>query len=312
MMVQTVQSFRLRLPMAVFIGAATVSLACGSSRGPNELREQALALSVSDLQMHLRADAYRTYAHLDDGGRNAFSVALWRLDRIQEQRSATPGDTSEWTDEDVVIEFARARALERLRRYRDAADAFRGVAVRNGLLAEPAAEHRQIMEIFASIAEVSAAFDANDEHALEAIEAWSHAWSQLAGLMPDPAYASLARLEAELWDEARVDHFMLRGKTSEAIRACQQLIQLHGQSKSYPHHMIRLGDLHAEAARREYIASRAERRPLKVDLYEQALERAFSAYELASEARKPRLRREAQSKIEALLAYHEGVRSDVQ
>ena len=43
--------------------------------------------------------------------------------------------------------------------------------------------------------------------------------------------------------------------------------------------------------------------------YDALLDQAFSAYELAGEDHKSALRREARTRIEALLAYHDGVRA---
>ncbi len=92
----------------------------------------------------------------------------------------------------------------------------------------------------------------------------------------------------------------------KAIGACRRLVERNHESKLYAQHLIRLGDLYAEAARRVHLRSRAKLAPFDANRYESLLDQAFSAYELAGEERKPGPRREALMKIEALLAVHQG------
>ncbi len=340
--------------LAASVSAAALCACAGGKAPADLLRERALALSVSDLQMHLSDDTYQSYAHLDDHGRNAFDVALWRLEQLRKpgagaapeatdnlslspigaqgpgsSQSLAPGSplgarlaaapvygrlsTELWTDEDLVIEFARARALGRLRRYEDAANAFVRVETEKRLLAKAARDHREIMQVFSSLAEATTSSVQAAEPAgqLPAIRAWIRAWNGLAVALGDSEYASLAQLESEALEQAEVEIYAADGDIDGAIDVCQRLVTHHRLSKLYPRHLIRLGDLYAEVARREHRRAQTTREPLNVSRYEHHLERAFAAYELASEARKPTLRREARAKIESLLAFHEGVRSDV-
>jgi len=347
--------------LAISIGTAVGLCACASGKTPaDRLRERALALSVSDLQMHLSGDTYQSFAHLDDQGRNAFEVALWRLEQLRPQAHSAPGSAptagrdvplspigamggdwrrglasparasdalelrfaepaapleprgpASWTDEDLVIEFARARALGRLRRYREAASAFARVEASRRLLAASASEHRGMMDIFASLAEATSEDSPESVADPHRIRAWVHAWTQLSLALGSSEYASLARLEAEVFDQAQVEFYVARGELESAIDVCHDLLAAHRASKLYPRHLIRLGDLYAELARREHRRTRTSRESLDVSRYERFLERAFAAYELATEARRPTMRREARGKIESLLAFHEGVRSDV-
>src|SRR5262245_5100324 len=76
---------RRQLLICLALGALA---ACSSTRGLNEQSEErALTLSVSELQMYLRTDTYRTFEYLQPDGQNAFQIALWRLDRLREYRS---------------------------------------------------------------------------------------------------------------------------------------------------------------------------------------------------------------------------------
>ena len=293
------------------LGAAVLSIGCASPDAQRRVvQDRALTLSISDLQLHLQSDIYRSFGHLDATGQNAFAVALWRLDRLKEARSPSTAEVGAgFGDEDAVIEFARGRALSRLRRYREAALAYAEVTTHGRLLVQHAENERQWMEVFASLAEAAEGGD-TVQATPERAKAWEETWLHLAESLDGP-HRALALIEAESWAQAGVELLADTGRDSEAIRACLELVERYRESKLAARHLIRLGDLHAESARLEHVRSRVERRSLDVGRYERSLERAFSAYELASEARKPLLRREAESKIEALLAYHEGVRSDV-
>ena len=309
-MLRTDRQSRLELGRGLLACLALGALAaCSSARGLTEQSEaRALTLSVSELQMYLRTDTYRTFEYLQPDGQNAFQVALWRLDRLREYRSTL---YPEWEDRDIVVEYARARALEQLRRYSEAAESYRRVSWLGELLAEPATESQRLMELFAAQAAVS---DQNAElfaSDLELMSAWSEQWRQVARELRGSAQAALALQESERWDQARVELLASRGDLDASVAACERLIERHRESKLYPRHLIRLGDLHAEAARQEYLAARARRRDLDETRYERQLELAFSAYELASESRKPPVKREAETKIQALLAVHEGVRRDL-
>jgi len=299
----------LLLRSAVCLAVGTLAVGCQSTRGVTaDSQDRALTLSVAELQMHLRTDTYRTFDNLQSDGRDVFDVALWRLDRLVELRGA---QYPQWQDSDVVIEYARARALERLRRYDEAVVAYRRVSELGGLLAKPAAEQLEVIERFAAqLHEIDPTLEPLQGD-LAQIEASTEQWLQLAREVHSLPHASLALQEAEGWEQARVDYFAGRGEGDDAIAACQRLIERHRDSKLYPRHLIRLGDLYAERARRGESTARVQRAAFDVRKYEKDLEQALSAYELASETRKPRLRREAETRIAALLAYHEGVRSDV-
>jgi tetratricopeptide (TPR) repeat protein len=289
--------------------AAGSLAACSTARGLTEQSEErALTLSVSELQMYLRTDTYRSFEYLQPDGQNAFQVALWRLDRLREYRAVL---YPRWKDQDIVVEYARARALEQLRRYAEAAEAYQRVAWLGGLLARPAADGQKLMELFAAHVAVSDQDSEGWAGDLERIDAWSEQWMQISRQLRGSSYAALALQEAESWEQTRLELLDSRGELPAAIDACQRMIERHRDSKLYPRHLIRLGDLHAEAARQEYLAARTRRRDLDTERYERQLEAAFSAYELASESRKPPVQHEAQTKIQALLAIHEGVRNDL-
>lgn len=292
------------MSLCVLVGVAAGSLACQTfAPQPDPGAEQALTLIVAKLQMHLRDDPYRVHAATAQNGQTVFEDAHWRIVRLLEARrsaGAAPADV------DLVLHFARARALERMRRYDEAARAYEHVSGSASILAEAAAESGRVMRSFA---EHSQPLRAPGE--LEALEQRLAQWRELVSEYRDTPYESMARQEAEAWEVLRVDLLARTREPDIAVAAGRRLIERNRESKLLAQHFIRLGDLYADSARREYLSHRARVRALDVQRYDAFLEHAFAAYEQAMDERKPSLRREAANKIEALLAYHAGVRAHV-
>jgi hypothetical protein len=294
------------LQILILAGCQTVSRPAPDATASRRSEDQSLTLVVSQLSMHLRDDTYRLPRHSIEAGWNVFEAALWRLERLKRSRmSDRPG----LDDIDVVIEYARGRALERVRRYREAASAYELVADTESSLARPAAEAAAVMRRFTAH---SGPLEGLDEHAggtREGIHERVATWQSLTAEFSGTSYEPLAREEAEAWEMVRVDLIARAGPLEAAIAACRQLVERNAESKLVAKHLIRLGDLYAEAARQEQLRSRAGLGLIDAAKYDQLVADAFASYELAAEERRPALRREATTKIEALLAHHAGVRT---
>lgn len=268
-----------------------------------------LTLIATELQMHLRSDTYRSARPADSSGRDVFAVALWRLDRLQAERGVEPG---EWTNADLVIEFARARSLERLRRYSEAAAAYQRVSDQGSLLQERAVQALAVMQTFAAETGSPEAIVYDDATLeLDALEARILRWREIVAEHLGSPYESLAREELETWLMERVELLAQVAGSEAALAACHELIEENRASKFYARHLIRIGDLYSEAARLELSRSRVTRARFDASRYDALLDRAFAAYELAGEQRRPSERVEAGKKIEALLAAHRGVLTHV-
>jgi hypothetical protein len=284
--------------------ALVVLVGCQGVRGPTsgpDSTAHSLTLIVSEIQIHLRDDTYRTSRAVTADGQSVFAVALWRLDRLQRSRGLP---REKWENVDIVIEFARARALERLRRFSESADAYDRVADTGSLLAEPASDASFVMRRFEQYAGGSAESPVTPESQRLFLDSRVERWRELAWEYRDSSYEPLALEEVEAWEMLRLDWIARNRGLDEAIVASRRLVERHGSSKLYAKHLIRLGDLFAEAARREHLRSRAQLAPFDEARYEALLDQAFSAYELAGEQRRPDLRMQAKAKINALLAYH--------
>ena len=267
-----------------------------------------LTLIVAELQMHLRDDVYRSFRARTANGRDVFQDALYRLDRLQSQRVA-PDES--WSNLDIVVEYARARALERSRRYSEAHTAYQRVAEAGSLLGAPAARATDVMGLFMKHSGPWPASQVSPAEEFDGLAERVAAWNELSWQLRGSPWEHAALEESEAWSAFRVDAVLRQRGVVPAIEASELMIERHRTSKLYPRHLLRLGDLYAEAARGEYLRSRVERAPLDARRYDGFLDHAISAYELAGEERSPVVSVEAAKKIEALLAAHRGVVADV-
>ena len=308
-------------PLALLLCAPLLlaTSACSTAIGPGATQPEApadtavhgqdmetLTLIVSALRVHLREDTYRFPHARTRDGRDIFDVSLWKLDRLMRMRApAMPGELGVH-NVDLVIDFARARALERLRRYAEAHTAYEGVARVGSLLADGAVDASWVMAEFAeATAPTTEPADGSDE-ALARIDARITRWQELLREQRGTTYESLAHEEAERWEVQRVEWLERHASLVRALAGCRRLIERNHASKHQASHLLRLGDLYADAARRERPGN-GRRNPSKANAYERLIDRAFSAYELAGEDRAAALRWEADTRIEALLAQHQGV-----
>jgi len=295
----------LRNPVRVLaLALALCGMACGHTAGPGDVasaEEDTLTRVVAELRVHLRDDTYRQARPKTADGRDLFAAILWKLDRLQRGR---PGAPEAWQNTDYVIEFARARVLEKLRRYGDAQQAYEHVAAQTGAMQEAAREGARGVGHLAQVARLTR------DPAIDEL-AWLgdrvRLWSDLAWEIRATRWEPLAQEEAEAWEMLRVERLAAEGQLEAAIEAGRSLAQHHRHSKLYARHLIALGDLQADAARALEVEKRVRSNRIEIEARrEDLIERAFSAYELASEARAAEDRLSALARIEALRADREG------
>lgn len=298
---------KTRLQLVLLAPLIFAISACGTLSGrsadgaPPWKGDETLTRIVTELRMHLREDPYRFPRPQTTDGRDGFSVLLWKLDRLKQTRNPDP---SRWENVDLVIEFARGRALERLRRYAEASVSYGVVADSGSVLADLASDGAEAMHAFAELKREPELASAETSE-LELIQARIRAWRSLAAHYRGTHRSSLAWEEVEAWQILRVDWLSRNGEADRAIVACKQMIEHNRDSKLYARHLLRLGDLYADAARRARLHEHARLGPQRRDHYENLLENAFASYELAGEARAAGPRREAETRIAALIAFHE-------
>ncbi len=303
--VRSIRQIALMAPILGWLGGCASLSPSVSNGGADELPES-LTVVISQLKLHMRDDTYRFDRAVGPDGSNVYAVALWKLDRLAALR-ARPED--EWQNADYVIEFARGTALERLRRYDEAATAYRRVEGSGSVLGDAAAERLRIAQRFALAAAPPEQPFASPAEELQFIDGRVERWRGLASELRDAPQESLAREEAEAWEVMRVDALARSGQLGEALRACRAMAESNRESKLFGKHLLRLGDLYADSARREQLQARTNAARFDAAKYDALLDQAFSAYELAGEAYQPAMRREARTRIDSLLSYHEEVRA---
>jgi hypothetical protein len=282
------------------VGACRHGSGPAPAEPPDPAAADTLTRVVAELHMHLRDDTYRQPRALTSDGRDLFAAILWKLDRMQLERASAPGS---WQNLDYVIELARARVLEKQRRYAEAEAAYSRVAGRSGNLQQAAREGQGAMARFAALA---AAPDAEADE-LARLEERVRVWTELGWELRGTRWEPLAREEAEAWEMLRVERLASAGALETAIEAGRRLAEHNRHSKLYARHLIALGDLHADAARALEVEKRVRAASIELEAQRDALlEQAFSAYELASEARTAEDRLAALARIEALRADREG------
>jgi tetratricopeptide (TPR) repeat protein len=302
--VRSARQLAVAAPLLVTLTGCAAFHERSAAESARSAENESLTAVVAELKLHMRDDTYRFDRALSADGRNVYAVSLWKLDRLAAQRARSE-DT--WENADYVIEFARGKALERLRRYSDALAAYRRVERSGSVLGDAASERARIAESFAQAAAAPSEPFATPADELRFIEGRVERWRELALEHEGLPQESLAREEAESWEVMRVDWFARGGQPDAAVAACRTLIESHRDSKLFANHLLRLGDLYADAAQREQLNARTRMSSFDAERYDALLDQAFSAYELAGEDHKSALRHEARTRIEALLAYHERV-----
>src|SRR5690606_22853561 len=224
---------------------------------------------VAVLRRHVPDDTYRFEPARDFTGRNVYRASLIRLENLERVHA----DALRAGHLDDVIAFAKGRALERLRAYDLAADAYRRAAEREGELRAEALRSAALCdaldEAIAIGWEPDRPLRAGEERTPppadpeEAIAAFDRRVALLEAIATDTAgshYAAIAREEIERADRARARHFVARRKLApdgdvRAIAELQRLVARHRDSRNANLNLLELADLYAQLAA-EYVETR--------------------------------------------------------
>ena len=306
------------------VALCLVGAACASSPELDpRYRPSASALEiVAVLQRHVPDDTYRFEPARDFTDRNVYRSSLLRLENLE----ALHPDALRAGHFDGAIAFAKARALERLRAYALAAEAYRRAAEREGELAEAAARGAALCDALAALrAEPSllaAVEPAGDilpvpapEVALAEHEARLVRLEDLALRARDEHYVFVLQEEIEQLDLQRARYFVrLRDVIPEgdlrAVGELQRVALRHGASKRAARHQLALADLYVNLAV-EYVEDRP---PEGLDFdpahFRDLVDAGARLYELVS-ARDGRPEKiEASRRLEAFLAFAVSVDRD--
>ena len=275
---------------------------------------------VAVLRRHIHDDTYRFPPGRDFTGRNVYRATLLRLENIE--RIHTDALRSGYMDS--VIEFAKARSLERLRGYDLAAHLYRDVARKDSELKDEATRSASVCEAIAAAvaigielpdptgAEVTP-FDLDTEAVSAGLD---HRVAELLAILSglershreNSQYEAVIRQEIERADIIRARYFLgLRHVIPDgAIRAVaevQRLLSRHGASQNRRAHMLTLADLYASIAREYVEAVPPEGLLFDPPKFQELVDAASGLYRSVAAQDGTREKLEAARRLEAFLAF---------
>ena len=298
--------------------------ACASSPELDpRYRPSASALEiVAVLQRHVPDDTYRFEPARDFTDRNVYRSSLLRLENLE----ALYPDALRAGHLDGAIAFAKARALERLRAYDLAADAYRRAAEREPELADAAQRGAALCDALADLVAAPGPLNPvqpaagalavpDPERVLADYETQLGRLEALALRAGELHHSYVLQEEIERLDLARARYFVrLRDVIPEgdlrAVGELQRVALRHGESKQAARHQLALADLYVDLSV-EYVESH----PPEGLLFDPAhfrdlVDAGARLYELVS-ARDGRPEKiEATRRLEAFLAFAVSVDRD--
>ncbi|MDE0028464.1 MAG: hypothetical protein OXU42_03550 [Deltaproteobacteria bacterium] len=258
---------------------------------------------VSEFQRLGREDVYRFDVPKDVTGTSILKATLLRLEDFERKHGNGYRD---------IVGFTRATAYERLRDYRRALRHYRGVARAGGELAEQARRQIDALETFQRIAATALPADDASDY-IKALDERVRAWNALIERHAGTPLESLARVEAERVDRAKVAFVELNrrglndGDELVAV-AYSELLSRHQESKKYHRHVLDFGDYYTGLAREYALLNEPEGLAFDIKTFEGFAQSAMKLYtEVAQQDGAPE-KLEANGKIEGLKGMMEQMR----
>jgi hypothetical protein len=302
-------------------GALAVLLACAGTPAPADSKQQQPTASVLEvvatLRRHVPDDTYRFEPARDFTGRNVYRASLIRLENLERVHA----DALRAGHLDDVIAFAKGRALERLRAYDLAAEAYRRAAEREGELRGEALRSAARCDAFAEA--IALGFEP-DRPRLDgappprpptdpeaAIAQFDRRVALLEAIEREAAgshHAVVAREEIERADLARARFFVARRKLEpdgdlRAIAELQRLVSRHRDSRHANRHLLELADLYAQLAE-EYVEARPpESLWFDPAVFQDLVDAASRLYEAVTNQDGAPEKLEAARRLEAFIAF---------
>ena len=301
----------------VLVAAAVLTAACSSTPelDPTYRPSASILEIVAVLQRHVPDDTYRFEPARDFTDRNVYRSSLLRLENLE----ALHPEALRAGHLDGVIAFAKGRALERLRAYDLAADAYRLAAEREPELADDALRGADLCQALAELVHEPGplvpvnpsdgvlpvpdpdATLAEHELRMEALES-------LALQAGDAHHAYVVQEEIERLDLQRARYFLrLRDVIAEgdvrAVGELQRVALRHGDSKHAARHKLALADLYVDLAL-EYVADHPPE-GLRFDPahFRDLVDAGARLYELVAARDGTTEKLEASRRLEAFLAF---------
>jgi tetratricopeptide (TPR) repeat protein len=299
--------------------ALLACLACASSpeTDPRYAPTENVLEVVAVLRRHVPDDTYRFEPARDFTGRNVYRSSLLRLENVQSryEHALRAGHF------DGVIAFAKGRALERLRAFDLAADAYRIAAERDSELRVEALASADVctaivaarstgpeLEELAAQAAADGRLAAEIEDAVRRFDAHAGALETLARSVEGTHYAYVMQEEIERVDVARADYFgalrrLLPDGDVRAAAERQRVAMRHRDSKLAPRHLLALAGLYADLAQEYVDANPPESLRFDPARFQELIDTAARVYEMVATRDGTPEKLEASRKLEAFLAF---------
>jgi len=279
--------------------------------------------TVAVLRRHIPDDTYRFPPASDFSGRNVYRASLLRLESLE--RAEADAFRSGYMD--AVLQFSKARALERLRGFDLAAQHYRESARLSSELRPSALEGAAIcerihqageigLELVDPIADGGVAPLPLDPAAVRIdLDERVARLSLLESELDDSHYRWIAQEEIERADMIRAHYFVamrfvLPDGTLLALQELQRVVTRHGGSKNRLHHLLKLADFYAQLSDEYLTALPEESLGFDPARFSELSDAAIRLYELVGshDGRPEKL--EATRKLEAFLALTLSIDAD--
>jgi hypothetical protein len=249
-------------PRAATAVAALLACACATSEIEPRYRPSASALEIiAVLERHVPDDTYRFEPARDFTDRNVYRSSLLRLENLEQLHA----DALRAGHLDGAIAFAKARALERLRAYDLAADAYHLAAEREPELRGEALRSADLLDaLHDAVTAPSPLAPAKPDGertgrlalpdagaALARFEERAARLEEIARTAQGTHHAFVVAEEVERADLERARYFtrlrnVLPDGDLRAVSELERVALRHGESKRAARHLLALADLYAD------------------------------------------------------------------
>ncbi|MCH7868121.1 MAG: hypothetical protein IH881_10535 [Myxococcales bacterium] len=281
---------------------------------------ESLTEIVAVLRRHVPDDTYRFPPGRDFTGRNVYRSTLLRLENIERIHS----DELRSGYMDAVIDFSKARSLERLRGFDLAARLYREAARKDRELRDEALRSANICEaIYAAnqigidlpdpVAAVVVPLSMDtDEVVVQLDRRIAELLNILAGLdtshQPNSHYRAVIRQEIERADVIRSHYFLalrhvIPDGSIRSVAELQKLLTRHGASQNRRQHMLELADLYATISREYVQAVPPESLHFDPPKFQELVDAAVGLYRTVAAQDGTSEKLEATRRLEAFLAF---------
>ena len=307
-----------RVLLALLAWTATAAALTGCAGAPPEpdprYRPAESVLEViAVLRRHVPDDTYRFEAAQDFTGRNVYRSSLLRLESMERLHARALMAASM----DGVVTFAKGRALERVRAFELAAQAYEVAAELDAELAVEALHSADVChEISAALALAIGLDDLasttgvspDSETVLARFHARTRRLEELERLEIDSHYAFVVREEIERTDVARAHYFLamrqiLPDGDVRAAGELERVVTRNRSSKHANHHVLELAQFYEDLAV-EYVGAHPPESlafdPIRFRELTDATSRLYEV--VAGQDGKPE-KLEASRRLEAFLAF---------